>query len=199
MARVREFDPEAALDRAVELFWQKGYIDASIDDLVSATGVNRYGLYSTFGDKHALFLKALDRYRDQVVGHLLSGLEAPGAGLAEIEGYFRAVSAGARSDLGRNGCLLSNTAIELAHQDDAAADKVCAHFKRLQKAFRDAIKRAQAAGDLPARANVTELTDFLLGVSQGVCTMARAPINRSAITRFVEVSLATLRRGGDTA
>src|ERR1700744_4715154 len=62
MARPRQFDEETALDAALQLFWQKGYVNTSVDDLLTAMGVNRWSMYNTFGDKEALFLKALERY-----------------------------------------------------------------------------------------------------------------------------------------
>ena len=88
MPRPKSFDPDHALDRAMCAFWKKGYASTSISDLTKAMGINKFSLYSTFGDKRAVFLAALDRYSAQVVGTLLDTLENPESGLAEIRGYF---------------------------------------------------------------------------------------------------------------
>ena len=89
MARPRQFDPDEVLDRSMHEFWQRGYHDTSVDDLVEATGVRPGSLYNTFrGGKRELFLGSLDRYSKLVVPEKLGALERPGASLAEVRGYF---------------------------------------------------------------------------------------------------------------
>ena len=70
MARFREFDPDVALDRAMQVFWTKGYQAASLDDLCNATRLNRSSLYSAFGDKHSIFLETIDRYGNRAVARI---------------------------------------------------------------------------------------------------------------------------------
>ena len=88
MARNREFDPTEALEKAMMVFWQKGYVDTSIDDLVDATGVSRYGLYDEFGSKRGLFLASLDHYQNTAVNAYFGIIERTGAGMPEIKLYF---------------------------------------------------------------------------------------------------------------
>src|SRR3546814_21123720 len=84
MARPKGFDTAAALERAMELFWQQGYAATSMEQLVAAMGISRQSLYDTYGDKHALFLAALDSYCAMLEAALLAPLKKPGAGLAEL-------------------------------------------------------------------------------------------------------------------
>ena len=99
-------------------FWERGYRDTSVDDLVEATGVQPGSLYNAFpGGKRALFLRALDRYSKLVVPQKLGALEEPGAGLEELRGYFDGLVEDLTTREGRMGCLMVNSTIELAAED----------------------------------------------------------------------------------
>src|SRR5690349_24968801 len=88
MPRPKSFDQDTVLDQAVQLFWERGYEATSMADLEAHLGLGRQSLYNTFGDKQALFLKALERYRNDVGGEALARLNAPGAGLDAIRSVF---------------------------------------------------------------------------------------------------------------
>jgi TetR/AcrR family transcriptional repressor of nem operon len=106
MARPKEFDPDQALDRAVELFWRKGYEATSIQDLVEALGINRSSLYGTFGDKHALYLAAIDRYCEDVVAPRVAELDQAASPRAAIRQLFLSLPTRATRRRERRGCLL---------------------------------------------------------------------------------------------
>ena len=91
LPRTCEFEPQVALNKAMLLFWQRGYADTSMEDLVAQTGVSRYGLYGTFGNKHDLFVATLDHYRDVIVARLLDPLEQPSVCVAAIIRYFESL------------------------------------------------------------------------------------------------------------
>ena len=130
MARPKSFDPDDALDEAMRAFWRRGYAATSIHDLTEAMGINKFSLYSTFGDKRAVFLAALDRYTKRVVGTMLADLEAPEAGLAEIRQYFEIIVGGATRSHEVCGCLMTNSGIELAPEDAEIRRKVRKHLRR---------------------------------------------------------------------
>lgn len=192
MSRSKEFKPEETLKKAMELFWRKGYLNTSIDDLVEYTGVSRYGLYSTFGDKHELFLSALDLYRTEAVSVLLNPLESPEASLAEMRGYFDMLVSAVNTPMGRWGCLGCNTAVELAPFDKGATEKVNALFQRMTQAFRHALKNAQQQAALPKEFDVDAYADYLLGVAQGLFVLMRSSATRNVIQRFVRVALVAI-------
>ncbi len=189
MPRRSEFDPSVALENAMKQFWLQGYCDTSLDDLVSATGVSRYGLYGTFGGKRELFLKTLDSYRDDLVTRQLGALEGKNAGWSEIEAYFGFLISLAQTPEGQAGCFMCNTAVELAPHDAEVAVKVEAHLQRFQEAFRRALKNAQSVDDVPKHVDVDEYADVLVGVTQGIFALSRLPENLPIIQNLVKGAL----------
>jgi TetR/AcrR family transcriptional regulator, transcriptional repressor for nem operon len=146
--RPRSFDTEAAVERAMNVFWSRGYHATALPDLLRATKLSRGSLYAAFGDKHSLFLRALDRYIADALTRMDSEL-APGSepvdGLrAYLAGYVERVS-GAN---GRRGCLLVATAMELAGHDADVNRRVAGFFKAMEAKVADALSRAKAAGRL---------------------------------------------------
>jgi TetR/AcrR family transcriptional regulator, transcriptional repressor for nem operon len=191
--RTPEFDQREALDKAMLLFWQKGYSDTSIDDLVNFTGVSRYGLYGTFGGKHDLFLAALDNYSDGVISGQLQRLETKGASWKDIQFFFEGLSALAQTPEGQLGCLMCNTSTEVAPHDEQVALKVEAHIKRLQKAFKTALEHSQKKGELP-KINITQTANFLVGVTQGIFALSRSAKHASIINHFSSTALGSIRK-----
>src|SRR5215831_3253346 len=88
MPRPKAFDPDEALQKAMQVFWERGYAATSVEDLVQRMGINRFSLYSTFGGKHQLFVAALERYRETIVADLVGALEQSAAGRAAIRHFF---------------------------------------------------------------------------------------------------------------
>ncbi|MFC6984254.1 TetR/AcrR family transcriptional regulator [Streptomyces cirratus] len=151
MPRPREFEPDAVLDQAMLRFWWQGYRATSIEDLVKATGVKPGSLYSAFpGGKRTLFLRSLERYSKLVVPQKLGELAAPGASLSELRGYFDGLVSDLLSPEGRQGCLLVNTAIENAAEDDEAAAVVRGHLARLEQCMTTALRNARDTGEVRA-------------------------------------------------
>ena len=190
--RPKEFDPEEALDKAMRLFWSRGYHDTSIRDLVEATGVNYYGLYGAFESKQGLFLAALDRYRATVTAEVLKDLPGSSPVLPAIRKAFARLLAVMDPAEGRRGCLMCNAAVELGPQEPAAAAKVQAHLKLLGTAFREALTRAQKAGEIAAGADVGTQAEFLATTAYSAGVLLRAGLPRRQVRRHVESALAAL-------
>lgn len=192
MPRPREFDPEQALEDAMHVFWQKGYSATSVEDLVEATGVNRYGLYDVFESKHGLFLAALGHYRRTVITAAIRELEQPGTGLGAIRAVFERIIERARSGAAKYGCLLCNTAEEVAPFDKDSAREVSAYQRRLIRAFRRAVEVARQRGELPAGTAAAKVGGYLAGLIQGASYLARSPARAREIEDFVRVGLRIL-------
>lgn len=192
MPRTKEFVPEEAVERAMGLFWLKGYADTSVDELVGETGASRYGLYSTFGGKHELFLRALERYGRDVFGPTIARLEAPEASLPEIRAFFQTIRASLRQPEGRRGCLMCNTAVELGPFDPPSAERVRKHFRRVRAGFEHALRNARKRGVLGRGIATAASADYLLGVAQGAFVLARSGLGLAAIERFLDTALKQL-------
>ena len=181
MPRPSFVDIDHTLDAAMAVFWARGYAGASIEDLVEATGVARYGLYATFGDKRGLYLAALERYQQVIVNRLFAGVEARDANFEQVRGYFDGLLAMAGSDQGRLGCLMVNASIETAPGDDDVALRVNAYRVRLAGGFNAALRRARK----PLSG------DALAALVFGLQTQARAGAEVAILS---EVVVATLGR-----
>nr|QDP27289.1 TetR/AcrR family transcriptional regulator [Bradyrhizobium cosmicum] len=144
--RPRSFDVDIAVERAMEVFWSRGYHATALPDLLRATRLSRGSLYAAFGDKHSLFLRALDRYIADALTRIdieLAPDREPVEGLrAFLAGYVDRTS-GAN---GRRGCLLVATAMELAGQDAEVGRRIAGFFKAMETRLAAALSRAKAAG-----------------------------------------------------
>ncbi len=187
MPRAKEFEPEAALDAAMHLFWEKGYGATSVQDLVERMGINRFSLYDTFGDKHALYLATIERYRKRVTGQLLDLLDEAD-GLGAIQNHFHALAEALSSPMGRVGCLVQNSALELAVHDPEVAARTRETNDQVEAALYRALCRAREAGALRARRDLRGLARHLFAVGQGMIVMSKASADASAVrgeARFV--------------
>lgn len=174
MPRPREFEPEEVVEKAMKLFWRKGYGATSIQDLVDETGVNRASLYATFGDKHSLFLRALARYTRSVVPSRAGILERPDSSLPQIREYFATLACDLSGPDHYLGCLMVNSAVELAVDDPEVAETVTDHLARLETAFAGALGRAVERGEIPEPSDVPALARFLMGAAQGLMVVGKA-------------------------
>ncbi|KND25862.1 TetR/AcrR family transcriptional regulator [Streptomyces acidiscabies] len=194
MARTKEFDPDAALQSALDLFWRRGYEATSMADLVEHLGIARASIYATFGSKHDLYLKALDRYSDLNLSFLVRELSAPGPALPGVRAVVRRFAAEATGTPGRRrGCFIVNTAAELAPHDPAAARLVEAGWEQLETLLHSALVRAQAQGELTRDRDPRALARMLLVFLQGLRIIGKASTDPTARVRdAVEQALTLL-------
>ncbi|MFE7855773.1 TetR/AcrR family transcriptional regulator [Streptomyces sp. NPDC057403] len=193
MARTKEFDPEAALQAALELFWQRGYEATSMSDLVDHLGIGRASIYATFGSKHELYLKALDRYDRAGLPPIMRELSGPGPALPAVRAVVRRYATEAADDrLRRSGCLVTNTAAELAPHDPAAARRVARNWDQLETVLHSALLRAQAQGELPAGRDPLALARTLLVLMQGLRVVGKASDDPARVRDAAEQALTLL-------
>jgi TetR/AcrR family transcriptional repressor of nem operon len=194
VARPREFERDVVLDRAMRLFWARGYEATSIQSLVARMGIQRGSLYAAFGDKRRLFFAAIERYDRVMTARLLAALDAPGPGLAAIREFFRLKIEATRERGRPRGCLVTNSAAELASRDRGTAGRVGATLARLEAAFHGAVVRAQEAGQIDPARDARALARFLTSSAQGLSVMARASADRAALEDVVKVTLEVVSR-----
>lgn len=193
MARTKEFDPDAALQSALELFWRRGYEATSVADLVEHLGIGRASIYATFGGKNELYLKAMDRYAEMRDPLLLAELSQPGPALPAVRAVVRRFAAEAASPKGRlNGCFVTNTAAELAPHDPAAARRVEISWERLEAPLHSALVRAQAQGELAGDRDPRALARMLLVLLQGIRVVGKASNDPARVRDAAEQALTLL-------
>lgn len=173
MVRTRSFNPSQALSKAMDVFTAKGYSDTSMDDLVRATGVSRYGLYGTFGNKRELFEQALERYADRMGRQSFLRLLDADASLAQVRTIF-AERIDAMCEAGeKRGCMLCHTAMQLAPHDHEIAEVLQKFIRRMSRAFsiglEAAARRGELRGDVDTRAAGELLSSTLLGLAVLAC------------------------------
>jgi len=191
MPRTKEFEPQEALDAAMHLFWRKGFGATSMRDLLDAMCIGRGSFYDTFGDKHTLFLAALDRFEVARTSWMDRALE--GAGMDGIEEVFRRSIEGLLGFEPRRGCLLANTAVELAPHDPEVAGRISRYVRRTEEAFTGALARAREAGEIPADGDPKVLARFLVSNLHGLRVLARAGADRRTLEDAARVALQALR------
>ncbi|HEX6359185.1 TetR/AcrR family transcriptional regulator [Actinophytocola sp.] len=189
MGRVKEFDPDAVLAAAMNLFWRRGYEATSTADLVAELGIARASLYATFGSKHELYLRALDHYlteRDPTIVELLS---RPGPALPAVRALVEAYA----TEAGRDdcGCFVVNAAVERM-TDPAVARRVRTSWDTVEVALTSALLRARAQGELRADAQPRALARFLLVFLQGIRVLGRDDTSPERLADAVRTALTIL-------
>ena len=186
--RPREFCVDAALGAALQVFWSKGYEGASLTDLTEAMGVTRPSLYAAFGNKEALFLKALDLYEREKLAFMREALEAPTArGVAEriLRNALRA-----QTGSGPRGCLAVIGAQACGTEAESVKAAVVARRASSEAALKARFERAKAQGDLPETVDVAGLMRYLFAVLQGMAVQAGSGVPRKDLEQLVATTLA---------
>jgi len=192
MPRPKEFNVTQALDHAMQLFWERGYEATSMRALLNTMGISRQSLYDTFGNKHQLFLAALDRYRYQAVSQMLAELEAQDAGLPTIEHFLHRLAHELTRSHPRHACLMINTLMEMAPQDTTVAARVGKHLARMRCAFRHALDNAIATGQLEPAASTDTLANMLICHTQGCTGLAKGGTSYDALVATLPLVMASL-------
>jgi TetR/AcrR family transcriptional repressor of nem operon len=191
VARPKAFDRDRALEEAMHVFWVKGYEPTSLEDLLRAMKIGRQSLYDTFGDKRSLFLECLAHYvdlTDAFVSACLVG--APSVKAAFRRLFMQVVNEPLNHQ--RRGCLLVNSAVELAPHDADAARIVAVNQRTTERLFRRALELGRKRGELGVAHDVPALARYLVSALQGLRVTAKANPNRAALRDVVDVSLAVL-------
>jgi len=192
MARHKEFDRDQVLQKAMEVFWSRGYEAASIQDLLARMGINRQSLYDTFGDKHALYLLTLDRYHQVESRKLFEALEKSVSVRRALRQLFAGVVEAALSEEERRGCFMGNAMSELAGRCKATADKTCSNMAAIERAFYRVLLRGKQRGELKGVRDPRAVARFLYSSLQGLVLVANATQDRKTLEDVVKVTLSVL-------
>ena len=180
----KKFDPNEALEKAVQLFWAKGYAATGIAELQEQMGIGRKSLYDTFGNKRQLFIKALRLYSESWLRQSFSELNKEGSPLGNVRRLMRTFQE-YNSRPGSMGCLLGVSMAQFRTNDGEMAEILRHHIKFIEEAFYKAFKRAQDVGELDQNTNIRDLARLYLGIAQGLALIGRVqdapPVPRSIV------------------
>jgi len=192
MARPREFDEVTALEAAIDCFWQRGYEATSVRDLADKMGISAPSLYNTYGDKHALYARALEHYLDQSARALIKRFEDSLPPKQAVRRFIAEIIENSVNDRERRGCFLINSALEVAPHDRELRALIADRLAEIEAFFYRSIKTAQADGAVPRDRVAKDLARLLLGVLLGIRVLARSKPERALLEGVARPALALL-------
>jgi AcrR family transcriptional regulator len=190
VGRPRSFDTTKALDRALDVFWRKGYEGASLSDLTKAMGINRPSLYAAFGDKEKLFRKVLDRYAEGPASYSIAALQEP-TSRAVVERLLYGTADLLTCPQKPHGCLWVQGALTCGNGADSVRKELISRRMAGEVALRQRLIRAKSDGDLPPEANPASLARYIVTMIQGMSIQAAGGATRSELRRVIDIALQT--------
>ncbi len=187
--RPRSFDTEKALDRALRVFWRKGYEGTTLADLTRAMRIGRPSLYAAFGDKQTLFQRVLERYAEGPASYAKEALAAPTARSAAqtlFEGAAELLTEPRRP----RGCLLVQGALACGDTTEPVRRQLAAKRLAMEVAIRDRFERAQAEDDLPATVDAAALAGYVVTVLRGMAVQAAGGTTREQLREVAQLAMA---------
>jgi AcrR family transcriptional regulator len=188
LGRPRAFDADVALERAMHVFWAKGYEGAALSDLTRAMRINRPSLYATFGNKEELFGKVLDRYMDGPLAYFAKALEAAKARDVIEQILFGAARMASDPRLPA-GCLMVQGALACGDAAGSVRKEVAGRRGASEVALRRRLQRAKREGDLPRNADPAELARYVMTVLQGMAVQGADGATPDQLRRVAQVAL----------
>ncbi|AIQ70068.1 TetR family transcriptional regulator [Paenibacillus graminis] len=190
MARSKEFDVDNVLGKAMNVFWQQGYEKTSMQDLVAGMGIHKRSMYDTFGDKHTLYIKSIERFAEMTASRMEGRVEGVKSAKEAIRLLFESVIY--KQETEPSGCLLVNTAVELANHDPEATSKVNDAFLNTERLLEQLITRGQASGEIPEHHRAADLAAFLHNALVGLRVMVKTSPDPGKLQRIADITLAVL-------
>ncbi len=187
----KQFNPDEALGKAMELFWANGFTATGMTELQEQMGIGRKSLYDTFGNKRQLFIKSLQLYSDNVVRELFKQLKKEGSPLANVRRLMRTIQR-QHSKPDSKGCLLGVNMAHFRSDDAEMADVLRRHIKAVEDAYYKAFKRAQEAGELDSNTDIRDLARLFMGIHQGLALIGRVQVAPAVPRSIVNAALAML-------
>jgi TetR/AcrR family transcriptional repressor of nem operon len=192
MARSKEFEENVVLDKAMRLFWEQGYEKTSLSDLVEHMGIHRRSLYDTFGDKHTLFLKVMDRFGEKINAELAAGVRRSNTATEALQFIFSFMIDG-QADA-PSGCLMVNSAVELAVRDSVVDTKLNKAFTIAEQQLKDIIIWGQRNDEFTTDYDAGELAEYLHNAWVGLRATARMSVAKEKLYQIAHTSMKLLKK-----
>ncbi len=192
LGRPLEFNPEKALDAAMDVFWCKGYEATSITNLLEAMGLSKSSLYQSFGSKRQLFERCLTRYAKWLHTNMTEQLDKSSSGYGFIESILNSIVNTAQLPEGNKGCLMVNSVIEFGQRDPIMAASLAGELQLFSELYIDAVERAQEEGDVPLGADPQAIANYLHVAIGGLRTTIKAGADKESVKGTVALILKAL-------
>ena len=192
MARPRAFNEEKVLDVAMQCFWRRGFEATSVRDLAEEMGINGPSLYNAFGDKRALFARALGRYAERWMRERIERLDREASGKSAIQLFLQELIERSIKDKERRGCLIVNSALEISPHDAELREVIASYLQEIEMFFLRSLERGQRAGEIQATIDARDTARHFLGIVLGIRVAARSRPERTLLDGMVRPSLALL-------
>lgn len=189
MPRPMTFDPDAATDAAMQVFWRQGYAGATPATLEAAMGIGRSSLYNSFGSKQQLYLRALDHYVREESRQVVDILAAQGPVLPRLRAVIDHVVALSLRDAEHRGCLVTNAAIDRARDDDAVRALLQRVVDEQTAAFADAIEAGRRTGEIAAGVDAAATAGLLVAALNGIRVLARIGPSEERLAALADAAL----------
>jgi TetR/AcrR family transcriptional repressor of nem operon len=192
MARTKDFDEDEVLAKAVRLFWHKGYNGTSMQDLVDGLGISRSSLYDTYGDKHALFMKSLESYKNTVSSQMCTIISDTVSAKEAIKQLLDLTTSQLLSDEQHNGCFMVNAEVEVAPHDKEVSSMICQGDQQVEDAFYRAIKKGQENGELNNKKDARALARFIFNTVKGIRVSAKSTSDKRFFDDIIQLTMSVL-------
>jgi TetR/AcrR family transcriptional repressor of nem operon len=192
MARTKDFDESEVLTKAINLFWHKGYNGTSMQDLVDGLGISRSSLYDTFGDKHTLYIKALENYKGSASGEMCNIVNQSVSAKEAIKQLLDLTTWTLLTDDQHKGCFMVNAAVEVGPHDEQVGNMICENDKFVENSFYTAIKKGQKSGEISADKDARALARFILNNVKGMRVIAKSTADKSVFTDIIKLTMSVL-------
>lgn len=192
MPRIKQFKEEEVLEKAIAIFWEKGYHATSMQDLVDAMGISRASLYDTFGSKEELFERAFKSYRETTTKKVRSFLYSHGSVREGLGSLLEKAINDSLADTNHKGCFVVNTTTELAPKDPSICDSLCNNKVDMEQLFTDYIRTGIDQGEIPSDKDPQKIGSFFFALYSGLMVVAKVETDRQRLMRIVETGLEVL-------
>ena len=192
MARTKDFDEVEVLNKAICLFWHKGYNGTSMQDLVDELGISRSSLYDTYGDKHTLYLKALEAYQQSAGKEFCNIINNAGSAKKAIKQLLEWIAGNLLNDNQSKGCFMVNAQVENAAHDPEVNAIVCRNDQQIEGAFYKVIKEGQESGEISNKQDAHALARFIINTVNGMRVSAKSTTDKTFFDDIISTALRVL-------
>lgn len=187
--RTKEFDETEILKKAIDIFWEKGYNATSLHDLIEGLGIGRSSIYHAFGDKHNLYVRALELYQQEGTNRIINTLNSSASVKEAVRKMCQLTTLNLLNECRQNGCFKVNSEVEVAPHDELVNKMLCEDDKIIEEALYKAIKKDQAAGKIKAEKDPRALANFVCNTITGIRVYVKIRKDQQFFDNIVNTAL----------